>query len=276
MAGEFGAGILENLRYTGYAFFGRWARQEMLRDPEDVSAGHMVRFRRAAAEKAVRSRTPAHPEIISVEVFTEVQLLRRSRAAGGFERAAQAGTWAKANDQAGVPVAGKGAASGSGTRRMEGTPREDRTYYRCAAGTLVPGSPTLNRHPKNVYLRDAAVTELLNTWLGEVFAPENRDRTVKALVASQGGAAETGAHDAARHRLEAAEAKLRRLRSAIEAGVDPAALVEVINDAQAQRTAARAELDGASAPSVLTPAEVYAMIDSLDRGRPSPHRVAAL
>jgi hypothetical protein len=64
------------------------------------------------------------------------------------------------------------------------------------------------------------------------------------------------------------EAKLRRLRSAIEAGVDPAALVESINEAQAQRAAARAELDGAPVPNVLEPAEVYAMIDSLgDVGR---------
>ncbi|GAA3853827.1 MULTISPECIES: hypothetical protein [Amycolatopsis] len=92
--------------------------------------------------------------------------------------------------------------------------------------------------------------------------PWNRDRTVETLVASQ-GKNETGAHDAARHRSEAAEAKLRRLRSTIEAGVDPAALVEAITESQAQRAAARAELDGAPAPSLLTFAEVYAMIDSL-------------
>ncbi|WP_236793493.1 recombinase family protein [Amycolatopsis sp. GM8] len=65
--------ILENPRYTG-AFFGRWTKQETLLDPEDVSAGHVV-----------RSRRPAHPAIISVETFTEVQLLRRSRAAGGLD-----------------------------------------------------------------------------------------------------------------------------------------------------------------------------------------------
>ncbi|GAA5161431.1 MULTISPECIES: hypothetical protein [Amycolatopsis] len=74
--------------------------------------------------------------------------------------------------------------------------------------------------------------------------------------------------DAARQRLEAAEAKLQRLRSAIEAGVDPAALVEAINDAQAQRTVARSELDGALRRNLLAAAEVYAMVDSLgDVGR---------
>jgi hypothetical protein len=151
---------------------------------------------------------------------------------------------------------------------MEGTPRENRTYYRWAARTMVPNSPALSGHPKNVYLREAAVMELLNAWLAEVFAPENRHRTVEALVASEGGAVETGAPDAARRRLEAAESKLRRLRAAIEVGVDPGALVEAINEAQAQRTAARAELDGARAPNLLESAEMYAMIDSLgDMGR---------
>ncbi|GAA3989748.1 hypothetical protein GCM10022247_05450 [Allokutzneria multivorans] len=47
------------------------------------------------------------------------------------------------------------------------------------------------------------------------------------------------------------------------AGVDPAALVEDMNDAQAQRAAARAELDACRAPELLTEAEVYAMLDSL-------------
>ena len=39
--------ILENPRYTGYAVFGRWTKHETLLDPDDISAGHVVRFRRA-------------------------------------------------------------------------------------------------------------------------------------------------------------------------------------------------------------------------------------
>jgi hypothetical protein len=56
-----------------------------------------------------------------------------------------------------------------------------------------------------------------------------------------------------------AEARIRRHQAAIEAGVDPMALVEVINAAQAERAAARAELDA----HAVTDAEIYAMIDSL-------------
>jgi hypothetical protein len=47
----------------------------------------------------------------------------------------------------------------------------------------------------------------------------------------------------ARHRLKDAETKLGRLRSAIEAGGDPDALIEGINQAQAKRAAAQAEVD---------------------------------
>jgi AraC-like DNA-binding protein len=76
--------ILDNPRYTSYAIFGRWTKHETLLDSDDVAAGHVVRFRKAAPDRIVRSRRPAHPEIVSVEEFTQVQLLRKSRAAGGM------------------------------------------------------------------------------------------------------------------------------------------------------------------------------------------------
>jgi hypothetical protein len=106
--------------------------------------------------------------------------------------------------------------------------------------------------------------DAVNGWLGRLFARENVDRTVAELVASQeGGRTLPSGREAAKDRLDAAEAKLRRFQAAIEAGIDPAALVEAINEAQAQRAAARAELDNAPAPNTLRDAEVYAMIDSL-------------
>jgi hypothetical protein len=116
---------------------------------------------------------------------------------------------------------------------------------------------------------EAAVMEPLGEWISRLFARENRDRTVAALVASQHRAGGTSsARKAIEKRLEAAESRLRRLQSAIEAGVEPAALVEGINEAQAQREAARAELGNSPRSSGRTEAEVYAMVDSLgDVGR---------
>lgn len=48
--------ILENPRYAGYAVFGRWSKHEVLLDPDDVAAGHVVRFRRSQPERVGRSR----------------------------------------------------------------------------------------------------------------------------------------------------------------------------------------------------------------------------
>jgi hypothetical protein len=78
--------ILENPRYTGYAIFGRWTKHERLIDPDDVGAGHIVRFRRANPDQIVRSREPAHPAIVTVQDFVDVQLLRRFRGASGPQR----------------------------------------------------------------------------------------------------------------------------------------------------------------------------------------------
>lgn len=223
----------------------------------------MTRFRRSNPDRIVRSRQPAHPVIVPVDDFTRAQLLRRSRSAGGMrgiaklERSRTTGT---------RPYLLRGLMRcGVCSRRMQGaTIRRYGTYYRCLARTLAPGSAALDDHPRTVNLREADVLEPLNGWIGRLFDRDNVDRTVAALVASQEGMGRASdGREAVKKRLTDAEARLRRFQAAIETGVDPAAVVEAINEAQAQRTAARAELDGTPAPNALTEAEVYAMIDSL-------------
>lgn len=137
-------------------------------------------------------------------------------------------------------------------------------YYRCPARTLAPGSPALALHPPAVYLREDPIRDAANSWISGLFAPENVDRTVEALVASQQLTDNRPDHQAAQKQLSDAETRLRRLQAAIEAGVDPAALVDAINQAQATRAAAHAELENRPAPNALTHGEVYAMVDSLE------------
>ncbi len=98
--------ILENPRYTGYAIFGRWTKHETLLDPDDVAAGHVVRFRRSTPDKVVRSRRPAHPAIVAVETFTEAQLLRRSKGAGGLRSEPEARTGTEAARKRVYPLRG--------------------------------------------------------------------------------------------------------------------------------------------------------------------------
>ncbi len=254
--------ILDNPRYTGYAFFGRWSKHETLLDPDDVAAGHVVRFRRASSDRVVRSRQPAHPSIVSVEDFTQAHLLRRSKGAAGLQTACKAERNERPTKRTYL-FRGRIRCAVCG-RKMEASPRAHGMYYRCPARTLAPGSPVLESHPPAVYLREDLIKEAVNGWIGRLFDRSNLDGTVAALVASQDSPEAAGTvREPAKKRLADAEARLRRFQAAIASGVDPAALVEVINDAQAARTAARAEMEGAPAPNLLTAAEVYAMIDSL-------------
>jgi hypothetical protein len=189
--------ILDNPRYTGYAFFGRWTKHETLLDLDDVAAGHVVRFRRAGADRVVRSREPAHPSIVSVETFTEAQLRRRSRAAGGnrqrakLERTRTTGT---------RPYLLRGMVRCAlCSRRMQGAViRKHAAYYRCLARTLAPGTAAHADHPRTVNLREYDVEEPLNAGIGHVFDRRNVDRTVAALVASQDGGGKSSERETAK------------------------------------------------------------------------------
>jgi hypothetical protein len=133
--------ILDNPRYTGFAVYGRWQKVEELLNPDDVAAGHVVRFRRSAQAKIVRSREPAHPAIISVENFTRVQLELRARA--GASRAGRSSpnrTRVAAEPTYLFRGAIRHAECG---RKMEGAKRSHAVFYRCAARTLVPGAREL-------------------------------------------------------------------------------------------------------------------------------------
>ena len=112
-------------------------------------------------------------------------------------------------------------------------------------------------------LREDVLLDPLNEWIGRLFDRVNVDRTVAALIGSQDGPKGSDAQSVAKKRLTDAETRLRRFQAAIEAGVDPSALVEAINEAQEQRAAARAQLAGLPAPNLMTEAEAYARIDSL-------------
>jgi DNA invertase Pin-like site-specific DNA recombinase len=252
--------VLDNPRYTGYAFFGRWKRQETLLDPDDVAAGYVVRFRRAVPDQVVRSRHAAHPAIVSVEDFTETTLKRRAKAVGGLRTA-------RKTERAGRPTKHVHLFRGLirctvCKRKMEASPRAHGMYYRCPARTLAPGSPALASHPPTIYLREDLLLEAVNAWLGELFLPDNVDRTVDQLVGHQQLGRPGGQRDKVRDRLKTAETRLQRLRAAIEAGAEPAALIDGINQAQADKAAAEAELANIEEPTAIDRAEIYARIDS--------------
>lgn len=87
-------------------------------------------------------------------------------------------------------------------------------------------------------------------------ARRRANATVAALVASQDGAGQ---------KVSGREAEVRRFQAAIAAEIDPTALVEAINIAQAKLAAAQAEINNKPAPILMEAAEVRA--HRLARGR---------
>jgi hypothetical protein len=254
--------ILENPRYTGFAIYGRWQKVEELLDPDDVAAGHVVRFRRSPQSKIVRSREPAHAAIVSVEMFTRVQLELPVRRGGGpADQAKRERTRVTTSRVYRFRTRVRCDLCG---RKMQGAARKHTVFYRCCARTLVPGSPVADIHPANVYLREDHLTRKLNAWIATLFSPENLDSTAEDLAAvDDEQEARESATIGLTRRIALAESAMVRLRQALEAGRDPAALTEQYNAAAAEKRAAEAELSAVEVPEQVSGADIREMVHEL-------------
>ncbi|MFC9689048.1 recombinase family protein [Kribbella sp. NPDC056951] len=255
--------ILDNPRYTGYAVYGRWQKVEELLDPDDVAAGYVVRFRRSPHAKIVRSREPAHPAIVSVEMFTEAQLRARQRKAEGVRK------WSaveRRRTSSKRVYALRGLVRcGICARKMEGAARrQDVLYYRCNARTMVPGSASALAHPRQIYLREDIVTPVLNRWVGSLFDPMHRADTIEALfVADDGEQRRSEYVEDLRGRVRAAKVTMDRARKALEAGWDPAELRDQYNAAAAEKQAAERALSSLPNEEVVTRKQLEDWVDEL-------------
>ncbi len=215
---------------------------------------------RAAPERIIRSRRPAHPAIVSVELFTRAQLLRRTKSAGGLAGARRTERGPSQTKKAYL-LRGLVRCGVCG-RRMQGELAHGTRYYRCTARTLAPGSAALASHPPTVNLREETIISAINGWIGQLFHPTQRDHTVDLLLAAQPASVSVDTDEAKKRRADA-DQRLRRYQAAIAAGVDPDAMIDAINQAQAERRAAQAEIDSTPTSPVLTAADIHAVIDSL-------------
>ncbi|WP_249645576.1 recombinase family protein [Nocardia sputi] len=256
------AAILQNPRYTGYAVFGRWTKHEELLDPDDAAAGNITRFRRSPTHRIVRSKSPAHPAIISVEIFTQAQLLRRQRAGGGNRTRAKLERNRASSSLRPYLLSGLVRCTGCG-RKMQAELVRDAVYYRCRAKTIAPGSPVLQDHPRTVNLREDVVVGPIDSWLASLLDRDHREKTIAALLAAQDTDDTDVQRRTLRQRITEADARLARHLAAIEAGVDPQALVTAMNAAQADKAAAQAELKSLPKINRLTENEIRKLIDSL-------------
>ncbi|MEV0768710.1 recombinase family protein [Nocardia salmonicida] len=256
------AAILQNPRYTGYAFFGRWTKHEQLLDPDDVAAGHVVRFKRSPAQRIVRSRRPAHPAIVSVETFTEATLKRRERA--GMSNQTRSRLERSRSTQKSAPYLFRSRVRCDlCSRKMQGEFVRGAVYYRCRAATLAPGSPKLEQHPRTVNLREDKFVEPVDNWLATLFDREHLDTTVAALLAANNDDSADTQRSALRYKIQQAQTKITRHLAAIEAGVDPKVVVAALNTAQAEKASAEVEINNLPKTERLTETEIRKLIGSL-------------
>ncbi|MFI6236622.1 hypothetical protein ACIBD9_23935 [Micromonospora sp. NPDC050784] len=76
-------------------------------------------------------------------------------------------------------------------------------------------------HPRNVYLREDALTDPLDEWLASAFNPDHLDQTITAMCDAQ-PTDTTPQTAAAQATIAACDAKLAQYRAALDAGADPA------------------------------------------------------
>ena len=194
-----------------------------------------------------------------MEEFTQAQLRRRARAAGGM------GGIATLERERPVtrPYLLRGLVRCELCRRkMQGGRNGNRVLYRCIARQLAPGSAALTDHPKTINLREDVLTGRSTAGSGGCSTvARGRDGPRAGRLADRRRVRRD--REAGKRRLADAEQALSRFQAAIAAGVDPTALVEGINKAKAQRDAVRAELASQPKAFVLDAAEVHATVDSL-------------
>ncbi|MEV6371487.1 zinc ribbon domain-containing protein [Micromonospora musae] len=133
-------------------------------------------------------------------------------------------------------------------RPVQGQYNHGAPYYRCR----FPQEYALVNevdHPRNVYLREDALTHPLDTGLATAFAPDHLETTITAMTDAQLANQPTPAVAAAHATIAECDAKLERYRAALDAGADPSVVSNWIAQTQAERTRAQDDLHTADSPT---------------------------
>ncbi|MGR6320810.1 recombinase family protein [Micromonospora soli] len=249
--------ILTNPRYTGRQVWNKQRTDEVLLDVDDVAMGHTGVMRWNTRDKWVVSKEIIHEPLIDDATFEQVQaiLQRRGRGTGGQH----------VKQRTRNPYVFRGMIyCAACDRRMQGQYNHGDAYYRCrfpqeyALANQVP-------HPRNVYLREDALTDPLDTWLASAFTPHRIEQTITALADAQPLNLPPAPATAAQTIINECDAKLERYRAALDAGADPAVVTGWIAQTQTERARAEAELDAnaGNSPRQMSRAEIRDLVTAL-------------
>ncbi|WP_234537751.1 recombinase family protein [Streptomyces shenzhenensis] len=244
------AAILINPRYTGYEIWNKQRKEEHLYDIDDVTLGHRTRMTHNPVEQWVWSNDTAHAAIVTTQLFDTVKKIRQQRARMP-QRLERPGR--QQQGQRTYALRGRVRCETCG-RKMQPATIRNTVYYRCEfkeqEQSLHPGM----NHPRAVCLREDVVCRALDRWIAKAFAPDRLAATLTALAQASAAANAaktlTPEQTQARKMVKECERRLARYQAALEAGADPAVVTQWINEAQADKEAARKKLD---TPPAATP-----------------------
>lgn len=162
--------ILGNPRYTGHEVWNKQRKDEVLVNVEDVALGHITKMRWNETDQWITSAEPTHEPLVSRELFDAAQAM--------FNRNMRAATWTPRSGRHYL-LAGRMHYAVC-DRRMQGQRNHDRAYYRCKFTEDYPDGD--REHPRNLYVKEAAVVSGLDRWLGSLSDDEHLDDTCDRLA----------------------------------------------------------------------------------------------
>ncbi|MEV1286134.1 recombinase family protein [Micromonospora sp. NPDC049679] len=249
--------ILTNPRYTGRQVWNKQRTDEVLLDVNDVAMGHTGVMRWNAPDKWVTSKEIIHEPLIDDTTFQQAQAILQGRGRG------PGGQHVKQRTR--NPYVFRGLIyCAACQRRMQGQYNHGDAYYRCRFPQEYALANQVE-HPRNVYLREDALTDPLDTWLASAFAPHRIEQTITAMADAQPTEHSSPPGSVARATITECDAKLERYRAALDAGADPAVITGWIAQTQTERARAEAELhvNTGNSPRRMSRTEITELVQAL-------------
>lgn len=216
--------ILKNPVYKGQRVWNKVSKVEKLIDPENTGLGYKT-ARVPNPESEWTCRDNAHEAIVTAKQYADVQEVFRQRGHSKTRRERTKNPYL---------LNGRVFCEECGRRMQGATPRKGTTYYRCKFATeYANGKGT---HPKSINAREDRLTPPIDAWLAQLFDEDNINSTCEALAEHLG--AQPGAEHERREierEISSCESKLEKYRLALDAGAEPAIVVEWIAEISSKR-----------------------------------------
>jgi site-specific DNA recombinase len=255
-AGSAVRAILTNPRYLGRQVWGRQPRKEVLLDPNRPADGYNIIQSWAPAEGWSKSEALTHTPLVDEAIWHPVQALMSKK-----------GQAPERHEHGDRPEPGRYLFSGMVRcgicgRRMASHRIGVRLGYTCRirADYAVPSAG--DGHPRRLLVSERALARTVDTWLSELFAPDQREAVAEAIAGV--GAPAMDPHFRAVQELADAERRIERLLDAIESGtLDSVEVAERLTRLRHQRDALRAEISSRGPTDKVTASDVLQALDEL-------------